>query len=245
MQNDILVIIPAYNEEESIAGVVNELCSNYPQYDYIVVNDGSTDDTASLCLQKHFNFLNLPVNLGIGGSMQTGYRYALQHGYKVVVQFDGDGQHNAKYIERLSAPILDGSADMCVGSRFIEKEGFQTSAMRRFGIRLLKDAIFFCTGRRIQDVTSGFRAIGGDLLCLFCDNYAQDYPEPESLTMALKLGYQVLEIPVEMNDRKFGNSSINAWKSAYYMIKVTLAILFINIIKLKHSTREKAGSQSC
>lgn len=221
----VLVIIPAYNEEKSIERVVENLINNYPQYDYLIVNDGSTDRTEEICREKNYNFVTLPVNLGIGGGVQTGYMYAVKNDYDIAIQTDGDGQHNPEYIEKLIEPIVKGEADMTIGSRFIEKEGFQTSFMRRMGINIIKGVIKMCCGVTIKDNTSGFRASSKELTKYFSENYAQDYPEPEAIVTSVLNGYTVKEVPVVMNEREEGVSSINAAKSVYYMIKVSLALM--------------------
>lgn len=225
-----LVIIPAYNEAENIVNTVNELTSECPDVDYIIVNDCSQDDTKRICESHSFNYISLPINLGIGGGMQTGYKYAAEHGYDVAIQFDGDGQHNAKYISSLIEPIEKGEASLVIGSRFINREGFQTSFMRRMGIGLLGFVLRICGGVKITDATSGFRAVSKDLIEFFAQNYAQDYPEPESIIAARLSGFSIKEVPVVMNERTAGVSSINPIRSVYYMIKVTLAILMYRIV---------------
>lgn len=225
-----LVIIPAYNEAENILNTVNELTSECPDVDYIIVNDCSQDDTKRICESHGFNYISLPINLGIGGGMQTGYKYAAEHGYDVAIQFDGDGQHNAKYISSLIEPIKKGEASLVIGSRFINREGFQTSFMRRMGIGLLGFVLRICGGVKITDATSGFRAVSKDLIEFFAQNYAQDYPEPESIIAARLSGFSIKEVPVVMNERTAGVSSINPLRSVYYMIKVTLAILMYRIV---------------
>lgn len=224
-----LVIIPAYNEALNIVQTVESLISACPEVDYMIVNDCSGDDTAKICREHGFRYLSLPINLGIGGGMQTGYRYAAEHGYDIAVQFDGDGQHNAEYIKDLIAPIESGEADLVIGSRFIKKEGFQTSRMRRAGIGMLGAVLRLCGHVKITDATSGFRAASKEVIEFFTHNYAQDYPEPESIIAASVSGFRVKEVPVVMNERTAGVSSISTFKSIYYMIKVTLAILIYRI----------------
>ncbi len=225
----VLVIIPAYNESESIEGVIDEFKRTAPEYDYVVVNDCSTDDTESKLACMGANYINVPVNLGIGGGVQTGYRYAVERDYDITVQMDGDGQHDPAYLKRIIAPVASGECDMCVGSRFIEKEGFQTSPLRRFGIAFLSALIRLCCGVRVRDVTSGFRACGRELTEFYSRNYAQDYPEPEAIVTAVTAGYTVKEAPVVMRGRTGGSSSIRAFKSAYYMIKVSLSVVLCRI----------------
>ena len=155
----VLLIIPAYNEAENIERVVDNIENNFPQYDYVVVNDGSKDDTRDICKKRRYQYLNLSINLGIGGAVQTGYKYAKDKNYDIAVQIDGDGQHDIAYLERMLPLLKNGEADVVIGSRFIEKEGFQSSAARRTGIRFLSTLIWVCTGCKIKDVTSGFRAV--------------------------------------------------------------------------------------
>lgn len=225
----VLVIIPAYNEEETIQEVVSQLSEKAPDCDYIIINDCSTDRTQEICQNNHFNYISLPVNLGIGGGVQAGYRYAVENGYDIAVQMDGDGQHDPAFINDIVQPILDGKADMVIGSRFIDNEGFQSSSMRRFGITFLKHLIHMCCGMTINDTTSGFRATSRELTSFFADNYAQDYPEPEAIIAAVLNGFTIMEVPVIMHERQGGESSIKIKNSAYYMIKVSLAIIIYRL----------------
>ncbi len=235
----VLVVIPAYNEEGCILQVVQGLKQACPEADYVVVNDCSTDGTGRALAQKGCVYLDLPVNLGIGGGVQTGYKYAVaQGGYQAVVQMDGDGQHLPEYIPRLVDPIVRGEADLVIGSRFLEKKGFQTSFSRRVGISFLRWLIFLLCGKRILDTTSGFRATSARLTAYYAANYPQDYPEPEAIVTALVEGYRVKEVPVEMHERRAGVSSISAVKGVYYMIKVSLAVVLARITKAK---RRRAG----
>jgi hypothetical protein len=220
-----LVIIPAYNESENIERVVNNLIENYPQYDYVIINDCSNDNTEEICKTNGYNYISLPVNLGIGGGVQTGYQYAVQKNYDIAIQMDGDGQHNPEYIEKLIEPIIKNEADMIIGSRFIEKQGFQTSFARRFGINIIKIIIKICCGAKVTDTTSGFRASNKALNLLFSKEYAHDYPEPEAIVVAKLNGFRIGEVPVIMNEREGGISSINNLRSIYYMIKVSLALI--------------------
>lgn len=224
-----LLIIPAYNEQENIAKVVDQLIQEFPQYEYIIVNDGSGDLTEEICEKNGYNLLNLPINLGIGGAVQAGYRYAKKYGYEIAIQIDGDGQHDISYVEEVIRPILEGKADVVIGSRFLRKEGFQSSAARRVGIRILSGLILICTGTKIYDVTSGFRAVNRKFINIYSEDYPSDYPEPEALITAVLSGGRVKEVPVIMKERSGGTSSINMRKSVYYMIKVTLAILIKRI----------------
>lgn len=227
----LLVIIPAYNEEAAILGTVHSLHQHCPEADCIVINDCSRDGTRSILRENNIPYLDLPLNLGIGGGVQTGYKYAVEHDYDITIQFDGDGQHRAEYIRDLVRPIMAGQADMTVGSRFVAQDGqgFQSSAMRRVGINILSGLIRLCTGKHVLDATSGFRACGKALTREFAESYAQDYPEPEAIVTALVKGYRVQEIPVQMNERQGGVSSIRALKSVYYMVKVSLAVLLAGL----------------
>ena len=224
-----LVIIPCYNEQDSIVKVINNLKNNAPDVDYLIVNDCSTDNTEKILRENGFNYINNPINLGIGGGVQAGYLYAQQYGYDIAVQMDGDGQHDPKYLAKVIAPVADGTFDMAIGSRFIEKEGFQTSFMRRFGINIISTFILLLTGKRIKDTTSGFRACNRKLIEFFARNYADDYPEPEAIMACIVNGFSVGEVAVVMEERQGGVSSIRSLKSAYYMIKVCLALIVSRI----------------
>jgi hypothetical protein len=226
-----LVIIPAYNEEGNLEKTINDIQEHAPNFDYVIINDCSTDDTLALCRENGFSYLNLPVNLGIGGAVQTGYRYAYYHGYDVAVQFDGDGQHSAQYLESMVDTLQKEKADMVIGSRFIEKEGFQSSALRRIGICYFTALIRLLTGKVITDPTSGMRLINRRLLKKFTEDYPKDYPEPESVVTIISEKYNVKEIPVIMNEREEGVSSISFGKSVYYMIKVSIAIVIARMKK--------------
>lgn len=227
--NKVLLIIPAYNEAENIERVVDNIIENFPQYDYIVVNDGSKDATRNVCRERGYQYLNLSINLGIGGAVQTGYKYAQDKGYEIAVQIDGDGQHDIAYLEKMLPYLESGEADVVIGSRFIEKEGFQSSTTRRTGIKILSFMIWLCTGCKIKDVTSGFRAVNKRFIDVYSVNYPMDYPEPEAIVSAVMHGGVVRECPVVMREREKGTSSINFMKSIYYMIKVTLAIIVCRI----------------
>lgn len=219
----VLVVIPAYNEEENILDTVRSVQG--AGYDYVVVNDGSKDSTLEICRRNGINVLDLPQNLGIGGAVQAGHKYALKFGYDVDVQVDGDGQHDPKYIDRLISGIRNG-ADLVVGSRFLDNdEGFQSTFLRRVGIKWLSKLLMVFTGKTITDPTSGFRASGSNAIRLFCDYYPDDYPEPESIACAIKAGLIVKESSVSMNERQGGTSSIKGFSSIYYMVKVSVAIV--------------------
>lgn len=227
----ILIIIPAYNEEENIVEVIDSIKQYCPNYDYIVINDCSTDNTKEILEKKKINYLDLPINLGIGGSVQTGYQYALENKYDIAIQFDGDGQHDAKYIEKLILPIQKGEADFVIGSRFIEKEGFQSTVMRRLGIKFLSLLIQWICGTKVKDVTSGMRAVNRKIIEKFAKFYAQDYPEPEAIVdiSLIKENLIIKEVAVEMKERSGGVSSINFIRSIYYMIKVSISLIILRI----------------
>ncbi len=226
-----LVIIPAFNEEGNLEKTIKDIKDNAPDFDYVIINDCSTDKTLEMCRRHGFSYLNLPVNLGIGGAVQTGYRYAYYHGYDIAVQFDGDGQHSASHLEDMVTTLIDTESDMVIGSRFIEKEGFQSSGLRRIGIKYFTGLIKLLTGKKITDPTSGMRMVNKKLLEKFTDEYPKDYPEPESVVTILAEKYKVMEIPVVMNEREEGVSSISLKNSVYYMIKVSFAILIARMKK--------------
>lgn len=220
-----LVIIPAYNEEASIINTVKSIQEKAEGFDYIVINDCSTDNTGQICEENKFNVIHLPQNLGIGGAVQTGYLYGYRNGYDVAVQVDGDGQHDPAFLTRMAEYMEKNQVDMVIGSRFIEKKGFQSSGMRRLGIRYFTGLIKLLTGEKVTDPTSGLRMVNRDVMKFFSENYPNDYPEPESVVAILKRRKKVEEIPVIMRERTGGVSSISPKKSIYYMIKVTMAIL--------------------
>lgn len=230
MEIKSIVIIPAYNEEKSIVKTVQDICEHAPEFDYVIINDCSTDQTLSVCRKHHLHVLNLPVNLGIGGAVQTGFLYAYKNGYDYAVQFDGDGQHDAQYLQKMRDYMIEQNADMLIGSRFLEKEGFQSTGMRRFGIRYFSALIKFLTGQKITDPTSGMRMINRDILAMYSESYPKDYPEPESVVAIINSGKKVMEYPVIMRKRMEGTSSISPLKSVYYMIKVSLAI-FLEMLR--------------
>ena len=233
----VLLILPAYNEEETIVSTVGQVrAASFPegmQVDYVVINDGSTDRTEALCRQNGIPCISLVQNLGIGGAVQTGYLYASLSGYDVAVQFDGDGQHDIHSLEALVAPIAEGRANFTVGSRFLVEgsSGFQSTFMRRVGIGYLSSVIRLLTGERVRDVTSGYRAADRKAMQYLAGDYPIDYPEPESLVQLHKQRLRIEEVPVNMFERGGGKSSIHSLKSAYYMIKVTMAVLCAAIQK--------------
>ncbi|MCI6698743.1 MAG: glycosyltransferase family 2 protein [Lachnospiraceae bacterium] len=221
-----LIIIPAYNESEAILSTVETIRREAPDFDYLVVNDCSTDSTKQILEEHRLNFLDLPVNLGIGGAVQTGYMYAYRHGYDMAVQVDGDGQHDPAFLKTMADHLENHHCDMVIGSRFIRKEGFQSSRARRMGIQWFSWLIRMMTGVTITDPTSGLRMVGRKGMELFSKDYPRDYPEPETIVTLLNRNLKIEEIPVIMRERQGGTSSINLKKSVYYMVKVSLAILF-------------------
>lgn len=220
-----LIIIPAYNEEACIEKTVENIKKAAPSFDYIIINDCSKDNTKEICEKNQFHYINLSVNLGIGGAVQTGYIYALENHYDVAVQVDGDGQHDAAFLNEMAAFMEKYQADMVIGSRFIEKKGFQSSGLRRMGIKFFTWLIKILTGRVITDPTSGLRMVDRKIIQMFAENYPKDYPEPETVVAVIRKNMEVKEIPVVMKERQGGVSSISPKKSVYYMIKVSLAII--------------------
>lgn len=226
MQIKILIIIPAYNEEESIKGVILDLQKSNKAYDIIIINDGSIDKTSEIARkEKNVIVIDLPSNVGIGGAVQTGFIYAYRHNYDIAVQFDGDGQHAANEISKIIAPIKAKKADCVIGSRFLNnKKGFQSTLIRRIGIKIFEYVNSILIKQKITDNTSGFRAYSKSAIKLLAMDYPTDYPEPETIIMMGKKGYSIKEVAVIMHERSGGQSSINGFKPVYYMIKVLLAI---------------------
>ncbi len=232
----VLLIIPAYNEEESIKKTVDTILKynkdNKTNYDYIVINDGSKDSTEEILVKNKFNHIRLIHNLGIGGAVQTGYKYALDNDYDIAIQYDGDGQHDVSYVKDIIVPIKNGEVDMVIGSRFVkEVSEFKSTYARRVGINLISFVIKCKTGKKIYDTTSGFRACNRAVIKLFATTYPQEYPEPISSVNVLKHGLKVDEVAVKMNAREAGTSSIKAWKSVYYMINVILSIILLKKVR--------------
>lgn len=220
-----LVIIPAYNEQECILDTVTDIVKKAPDFDYVIINDCSKDNTLSICRKNNLHVLDLPINLGIGGAVQTGYLYAYKNGYDIAVQMDGDGQHDAYYLDMMAQTLEKENLDMVIGSRFIENEGFQSSRLRRCGIQFFTFLIKLLFGEKITDATSGMRMCNRRTMELFIKDYPRDYPEPETVARLLRHKYKVKEVPVIMRERMAGTSSISLRKSIYYMVKVSMAIL--------------------
>lgn len=228
----VLLIVPAYNEGKNLASVTE--CIKGAGYDYVVIDDGSNDDTEAVCERLGINHLCLSQNLGIGGAVQAGHLYARKYDYDVDVQFDGDGQHDVSCVAALLEAIEQGS-DLAIGSRFIEQtDGFQSTPLRRAGIRWLAFCIRISSGLTITDATSGFRACSRKAIDLFCGDYPADYPEPESIITAHNAGLGVKEVPVVMHERQGGKSSIGGLRSVYYMVKVSLAIFISRFARKKY-----------
>lgn len=230
----VLLIIPAYNEEANIQATIEQIRSFQPreryQLDYIVINDGSTDATEQVCQENGIHYMTLVQNLGIGGAVQSGYRYAKEKKYDVAVQFDGDGQHDIRYLDDLLMPIIEGRADFSIGSRFKERtSSFQSTALRRVGIHYLSFLIKLLCRTKVTDPTSGFRAASGPVISFLADHYPVDYPEPESIITLTQNHFNIEEVPVNMFERAEGKSSITFRRSIYYMCKVSLAIFCISI----------------
>jgi glycosyltransferase involved in cell wall biosynthesis len=219
-----VAIVPAYNEDECVGGVIDELRAFDEALAIVVVDDGSTDRTADVARDRGAVVLRLPYNLGIGGSVQTGFRYAHENGFDVAVRVDGDGQHDASQLGAILQPVLAGDADICVGSRYRERGGYQSSPTRRIGIRILAGTVSVLTRQRLTDPTSGFQALNRKAIRLFAADYPHDYPEVEALVMLIRHKLRVTEVPVQMRPRAGGRSSIRAFGSVYYMIKVLLAL---------------------
>ena len=229
----VLIIIPAYNEEANILNTIKSIEKIKLKnviLDYIIINDGSKDNTKNVCIDNDLNFIDLPFNLGIGGAVQTGYKYAFYNDYDIAIQVDGDSQHNPNYLKALIDEISKGN-DLVIGSRFVEElSSFKSSRIRRVGIAWLSLITKLVTGKKIYDPTSGFRAANKRVIKIFNDDYPVDYPEPDTNAMLAKRGFKISEIPVEMNPRKAGKSSISPFKSIHYMLKVTFSIILIGII---------------
>lgn len=232
----ILMIIPAYNEEECILDTYNSIIEynkkNKTKYDVIVINDGSKDNTEQILIDNNIPHIKLIQNLGIGGAVQTGYKYAHTNDYDIAIQYDGDGQHDVNCVKDLVKPIIEDNYDMVIGSRFVEKDddNFKSTFARRVGINIISFLIKLFTGHKIYDPTSGFRAVNKKVIELFSNSYPTEYPEPVSEVSVLKKKVKVKEVLVKMHERQGGKSSIHAWKNAYYMINVTIA-MFIESIK--------------
>jgi glycosyltransferase involved in cell wall biosynthesis len=228
--NQVLLIIPAYNEAENIERVVDNLVENYPQYDYVVINDGSRDDTRKILHSRRFNYLDLPINTGLSGAFRCGVRYANALGYDYVVQFDGDGQHRPEYIEDMLNKMLEANADIVIGSRFVEQK--KNHSARMLGSRLITTMIKWRTGCTVKDPTSGLRMYNKRMMKLVGYDVAYT-PEPDTLAYLMGCGARVEEVQVEMDERMFGTSYLNVWNSVKYMITVLVNIIILQWVRKK------------
>ncbi len=224
----LLIIIPSYNEAENIERVVENLINNYPQWDYLVVNDGSKDDTAEICRANHYPLLDLPVNLGLAGAFQAGIRYAYQDGYEAALQFDGDGQHEAAYIEAMLKKMEQEKLDIVIGSRFCEEKKPHT--LRMLGSTLITWAIRLTTGKKVSDPTSGMRLFNANILKNFSNNINYG-PEPDTVSYLLRCGASISEVQVEMHERIAGTSYLNLGRSVRYMLNMFVSILFVQFFR--------------
>lgn len=226
----MLVIIPAYNEENSIQNVIHSIKRQHPEMDIVVVNDGSRDGTSRVARETGMaHVVDLPLNLGIGGAVQTGYLFAERYGYDIAIQIDADGQHDPADLNKVVRIIADGEADCCVGSRFVQQTEYKSSFFRRVGIIFFSWMIQITVGKRITDPTSGFRAVNRAIIEEFAKYYPDDYPEVEAVVFLERKGFAVKETSVRMHERAAGKSSITPFKSMYYMVKVSLAVIMTRI----------------
>ena len=222
----IVAVVPAFDEEDAIGSVVDEIRAFDPAIDVVVVDDGSTDRTAANATASGAAVVRLPFNLGIGAAVQTGFRYALEHGYDVAVRLDGDGQHDPTELPKLLEPLARDEADVVTGSRFRDDDGdYRPPLARRVGISWFARLVSLLSGQRVTDTTSGFQALNGRGIALFASDYPSDYPEVEATVLVLKHRLRLVEVPVRMREREHGSSSITFLRSLYYAIKVTLALL--------------------
>jgi glycosyltransferase involved in cell wall biosynthesis len=226
----ILVIVPAFNEEGAISDVIREIRDIGLKLDILVVNDGSDDRTEFEVRATGCKVVSLPFNLGIGGAVQTGFKYAANNRYSIAIQVDGDGQHIASEIPKLIDPIQNQKADVVIGSRFLEKKGYTTSWIRKGGVAVFMALNSLVLKQKISDNTSGFRAYNSKAIQFLAEYYPQDYPEPESVILLGTNGFRLAEVPARMRERAHGQSSISAARSIYYMVKVVLAI-FVDLFK--------------
>lgn len=231
----VLVIVPAYNEQETVGGVLASLREHAPNYDVVVIDDGSRDNTRSIARAAGAEVIRLPVNLGIGGAVQTGFKYAWRNGYDVAVQCDADGQHPVEQIPALVERVMKGDADLVIGSRYVSSTTYIPSFFRRVGKSILSRVVDFFIGGGITDTTSGFRAINRRALSVLARHYPEDYPEAEALVILHRAGIKAIEVPVQMFSRQGGESSIRAPQAMYYMAKVVLAIFIDRFRKFTHT----------
>ena len=218
-----LLIIPAYNEEENIKRVVEHLEKNYPFYDYIVINDGSKDSTEKICRENGYNYVSHPINIGLAGAVQTGMKYAYEHGYDAAVQFDGDGQHDPAYIKNMQKKLADGY-NIVIGSRFVSEK--KPKSLRMLGSNLIQGAIKITTGKTIKDTTSGMRLFDKDMIKKLAFSYDMG-PEPDTVALLIRKGAKVAEVQVEMSERTAGESYLTFAKSINYMARMLVSILIL------------------
>lgn len=228
-----LVIIPAYNEEENIVRVIDNLKNNYPMYDYVIINDGSADDTAGLCRKHGYELIDLPVNLGLAGAFQTGLKYAYRKGYDYAIQFDADGQHRPEYIGPMLEKIQEGY-DIVIGSRFVTEK--KPKSLRMLGSNLISLATRMTTGRKVKDPTSGMRMFNKKMIAEFALNLNYG-PEPDTISYLLKQGATIAEVQVEMDERIAGESYLNLSRSVMYMLRMLLSILFIQNFRKRREVK--------
>ncbi len=243
MKKKILVIVPAYNEEESIQAVISDIRTHLPDADICAVDDGSQDSTYNKILSTGINAIKHPYNLGIGGAMQTGFKFARENDYDIAVQIDGDGQHRADQAAKIIEPLERQEANVAIGSRYIEKTGYGSTFQRKVGSKIFSGILSLLTSQKVTDPTSGFRACDKSAIRHFAHDYPEDYPEPEAIVLLHKVGLTSLEVPVSMAERSGGKSSITPIRSVYYMIKVLLAI-FIEALKKKENLKMHDKTQT-
>ena len=228
----IVAIVPAFNEAGAIGGVVDAIRAADVAYDVVVIDDGSGDATGEIARSHGAAVVTLPYNIGIGGSVQTGFMYALEHGYETAVRLDGDGQHDPAELEKLLGPITSGEADVVTGSRFVDGSGgYRPRLARRIGIIWFARVVSLLTRQRVTDTTSGFQALNREGIALFARDYPSDYPEVEATVLVFKNRLRLVEVPVAMRERETGQSSITFIRSVYYVAKVTLALLIAMVRK--------------
>jgi glycosyltransferase involved in cell wall biosynthesis len=228
----VIAVVPAYNEERAIGAIVDEIRAFDASFDVVVIDDGSTDATATVAAEHGAAVVTLPFNLGIGGAVQTGFKYALEHDYELAVRLDGDGQHDPAELPKLLAPVERGEADIVTGSRFADgARAYRPPFSRRIGITWFAMLVSLLTRQRVTDTTSGFQALNRKGIALFAGDYPNDYPEVEATVLVFKHRLRLAEVPVQMREREHGESSITFLRSVYYMLKVTLALLVAMVRK--------------
>jgi glycosyltransferase involved in cell wall biosynthesis len=225
-----LIIIPAFNEQDSIGNVITEIKKSHPNFSIVVINDGSSDNTAGVARSTGVSVITMPYNVGIGGAVQTGFKFAFRYDFDYAIQVDADGQHISSEIDKILEPLEDESSDVVIGSRYIGENNYQTPLLRRIGMLIFSAINFLAIRQKVTDNTSGFRSYNRKAIQFLSRTYSDDYPEVEAVMVLGKNGFRIKEIPVKMRARQGGHSSITALKSIYYMIKVSLSIL-VNIFR--------------